>query len=253
LLLSPEITDLRNPSNKQSGNALLIVLTAIILVGMLTVAIQGTSRPQDSGIDREQLVLNMSKVRQYAMELEHAVNLIMQDGFSESDIRFAHLDAPADYGDLSADGDPSDQVFHYDGGAATYRQPPGGIQTTAANWEFYGSTSLPDVGTGKPELVAVLPNVTLEFCEKVNEVNGYNSSTQPLDTGVASATATDAGSCIYGEEAARFDDGVQFYDPPSKTSNTVDEATFTEKPSLQGCVKCARDSKYHFFHVLLRR
>ncbi len=231
----------------------MIILTAIVLIGLLTAAIQSSSKPGGSGIDKEQLALNASRTRQYAMELEHAVSMIMQEGYSETDIRFAHPDASTDYGDLSADTDPGDQVFHRSGGAATYRKPPAGIQTSAGNWEFYGGTSLPHVGTGKPELIAVLPDVTREFCEKINEINDYDSGTQPADTGATNAGATNAGSCIYGQAEGRFDDSVQFYDPPAKTPNTVDETTFSVKPSLQGCALCSRDSKYHFFHVLLKR
>ncbi len=245
----------RDRRSGERGNALIIILTAIVLIGLLTAAIQYTSKPSGSGsgIDKEKLVMDASRVRQYAMELEQAVSMIMQNGYSEVDIRFAHPDAHTDYGDLSADSDPGDQVFHRSGGAATYRKPPPGIQTTAGNWEFYGGTALPDVGTGRPELIAVLPNVTEAFCKKINEINGYNSTPQPSDTGAGNSTSNNAGGCIYGQAEARFDDAVQFYDEPSKTPNTVDAATFTMKPSLQGCAICERDGKYHFFHVLLKR
>ena len=85
----------------QSGNILFIILLAVVLTGVLTAAIQSTSRPDGASIDPEQLAIRASEVQRYASELERAVNYILQDGKSESDIRFAHYDAHADYGDIT--------------------------------------------------------------------------------------------------------------------------------------------------------
>lgn len=225
-----------NKTNSESGNILIIILLAIALIGALTAALQGTSR-QSSHIDNETLILRISEAQQYSSELERAVTFIMQNGFSESDIRFAHPDAHADYGDLGADTDTSDQIFSRDGGGAGYRLPPTDANDGSA-WEFYGNTAMPDVGSSRAELIAVLPNVTQAFCEKANSIIGYDS-TQPID----SAT------CINSGATSRFDDGTQFASSP----NTVTDATFSLKPSMSGCVQCSSDSSYNFFHVLMSR
>jgi hypothetical protein len=245
---------IQNNRESQSGNVLLIILTAIVLIGILTAVIQGTSSSDGANIDREQLLLNTTKIRQYATELETAVTLILRDGHSESDIRFANPENN-DYGDLSADTDKSDQVFAAEGGAAEYRSPPAGIQTAAAPWEFYGGTALPGVGTARPELVAVLPGVTQAFCNKINEMNGYDladADYPPLDTGTATADSSNAGGCIHEGAAVRYDDTIQFYDPPDTPNNTTTESTIEITPALQGCLRC-HDGTNHFFHVLLGR
>lgn len=248
------LADQKKTSGRQEdGNVLFMILLSIALLGLLTAAMRYSSNSSGAGISKEKLLLNMTEVRHYATELEHGVNLVMQNGYSEVDIRFSHPDASSDYGDLDDDSDPGDQVFHRDGGAATYRSPPSGIQVTFSPWEFYGGTALPDVGTDRPELIAVLPNVTENFCEKINEVNGYDFETQPADTGASTANSASAGGCLYGGDAARFGDSVQFYDSPSKTPNTTDETSFSHTPAMEGCVKCSSDENYHFFHVLMAR
>lgn len=219
----------------ESGNILLIILLAIVLLGALTIAMQGTSS-SGGHIDRETLMLRVGETQRYAAELERAVMYIQQNGKSESEIRFAHPDANTDYGDLSADTDPTDQVFHKLGGAARYRSPPAGISDGSA-WEFYGHTALPEVGSDAAELIAVLPNVTSEFCARINSDIGY--AAQPTDTG----------TCINGGATERFDDGTQYESSP----NTVVDANFSIKPSTEGCVQCTGDGSYHYFRVLLAR
>ena len=241
----------------ENGNILVMILIAIVLIGLLTVAIQSSSRPEGSTIDGEALIIRATEVQRYASELERAVNYIMQDGKSESDIRFAHPNfTHSDYGDLSADADPSDQVFHASGGAAEFRDPPDGIQTsTGGEWEFYGGTHIPGMGTGRAELIAVLPNVTQAFCDRINELN--NQSGTPTDTGAGVAAGGDPGACLHIGALGRFDDAQQFY---NATVNTVDDTTFEDAPESteaapapQACVLCSRDSANHFYHVLLVR
>jgi hypothetical protein len=241
----------------ERGNILFIILLAVVLTGLLTAAIQSTNRPEGSNIDRETLAIRVSEVQRYASELERAVNYIMQDGKSEVDIRFAHYDAHADYGDITvADGTYgfSNQVFHADGGAANYKAAPAGVNDGSA-WEFYGGTHIPGMGTpSRAELVAVLPNVTQAFCDKVNELNGQST---PLDTGASSASGlTNAGDCVNIGALGRFDASKQYYN----IVNTMDETSFTQddntsaaRPAPQACVRCSVGPANHFYHVLLSR
>jgi len=235
---------------------LFIILMAIVLLGLLTAAIQYSSRPEGANIDKETLLIRVTEVQRYASELERAVLFIMQNGKSESDIRFGHPDAHADYGLIS--DQPDRQVFDRQGGGAKYRDPPDGINDGSA-WEFYAGTALPQVGSTRADLVAVLPYVTQAFCERLNQSIGQTTQ-QPNDTGASAASGADPGTCVQIGALGRFDAGQQFYDSPS-TPNTVDESTFTVMPALQGCVLCSLDTngangtadEYHFYHVLYAR
>jgi len=219
----------------QHGNVLIIILIAIALIAALAAAIQGSSN-NNAQIDKETLLLRASQVRQYANELERGIYYIMQNGISESDIRFSHPLAATAYGDLSSDTDKTDQIFSREGGGAQYKNPPEGVNN-GDMWEFYGQTALPGVGSNEAELTAVLPNVTEEFCKVVNSSLGYEG--QPEDTS----------TCIKAANSKRFGDGEQFALSP----NVTEESSFSSTPAKQGCVRCTSDGNYHFFYTLISR
>ncbi|MCB1556099.1 MAG: hypothetical protein KDJ15_02175 [Alphaproteobacteria bacterium] len=218
---------------RQSGNVIFFVLLAIVLIGAVTAAIR-SGGGEGANIDKETLLIRASEVRQYANELERAVAFVMQNEISEVDIRFAHPDAPADYGTITVN--PGNQVFGRDGGGASYRAPPADIND-GSGWEFYAQTHLPQVGSARAELIAVLPNVTQAFCDQINAMNGLSG--QPLDSG----------TCLNSGAAGRFDNATQYNDT---TTNTTTEASFSQKPALEGCVQCD-DNSLHFYHVLRAR
>lgn len=239
---------------------LFIILIAIVLIGALSAAMT-SGGPENSNIDKENLAIRASEVQRYASELERAILFIHNNGFSESDFRFSHPDAHTDYGDLNADTNKADQVFHKSGGGAAYRAPPADIND-GSPWEFYGGTHFPGVGSDRAELIAVLPHVTPQFCDKINALN--NQTGTPADTGTTSAGGINPGSCLNIGAAGRFDNGQQFY----ATANTVNESSFEQDPvetaaytALQACVVCSMDTnstngitdEYHFYHVLLAR
>jgi hypothetical protein len=215
----------------ESGNVIFIILLAIVLIGLVTAAIRSGGGGSED-VDREAVTLDASKIKQYASELERGIAFIMNNGASEADIRFAYADASSDYGNIAAT--PQFQMFSTQGGGAEYRTPP-----PAANdgspWEFYGNTALPNAGTDKADLIAVLPKVTAAICAQLNQMDSYPASTQPSDPAV----------CINSGAAARF---IGTYNDGA--ANTVDGATFPAgKPILDGCVVCG-DGTYNYFHAL---
>ncbi len=214
---------------------LIIILIAIALIAALVAAIQGNSN-NNAQIDKETLILYAAQVRQHANELERGIYYIMQNGISENDIRFSHPLAAEDYGDLSADTDKTNQIFAREGGGVRYSAPPENVNN-GDMWEFYGQTALPDVGSDDAELIAVLPNVTEEFCSIINKSLGFEG--QPEDTS----------SCLKSANSKRFGDGEQF----SITPNVVEETSFSIKPAKQGCVRCTADNSYHYFYTLMAR
>lgn len=182
----------RRPSS-QSGNILIYILGAIFLLGLLVVISKGSFSP-GAGIDQEQLLIRVSEVQDYGQELEQAVSYVLANGHSEADIRFAHPDADSAYGDIT--DIPSRQVFSRDGGGAKYRQPPEGIQVTSADWIFNADNTVPQVGSGTADLIAILPNVTESFCLKINDTNDVEnpSNTPPQDSDNFEITTLFAGS-----------------------------------------------------------
>lgn len=232
---------------RERGNILFIILIAVALIGMLTAAVQYSSRPEGANIDNETMIVRAGDVQRAADELARAILFIRENGVSESDIRFAGPGMPSDYGAFDADpAKNKGQVFHAQGGAAKYRNPPGDVLAVPGQtWEFYGGTAIPQVGSNKADLVAVVPNVSKQFCETINRMNGLTG--QPRDDG------TGAGSCIHAGTTGRFGSGGSTPVTFDTTPNTMDEASFSKKPALQGCVQCAQGNGYHFYHVLMAR
>ena len=239
-------------SEFQRGNLLFMIFLAVILIAALSAVVMQGFDSAISNIDSETLSLRASEFQRAGAEFERAVAMIVNTGVSESDIRFAHPDASADYGDLGADSDPSNQVFHAAGGGATYVDAPADIND-GSDWEFFGGTAIPGVGSDRADLVAVLPAVTDAFCAKINALNAQDA---PQDTGAGFGTVASAGSCVFTGAAGRFDDNVQFYSTP----NTMDESTFAQdagisaaRPAGEACVVCAADNKNYAYHVILAR
>jgi hypothetical protein len=239
--------------SNERGNILFMVLIAVALIGLLTAAVMNSGGGESANIDDETLVIRASEAQRHASEVERAVLFIIHNGKSEADIRFAHPDAPSSYGALPADTDPTDQVFHQNGGAAGYKAAPEDVNDGSA-WEFYGGTAIPGVGSDKADLIAVLPNVTQQFCDRINKLAGQSST--PEDTGAGLASGANPGECVNLGDNGRFNDTQQFYATP----NLMDESTFEQdpeiseaRPALSACVHCAADDNLHYYHVLLAR
>lgn len=236
-------TNKKRSRQNERGNIMFMILIAIVLIATLTAVISNTSDNQNSSIDTETLAIRASEIQRYASELERGINYIMQNGHSEQDIRFAIPTDTANatgYGDLAADTDPTDQMFHQNGGAANYRDPPNDVQTSVSAWEFYGGTQIPGAGTDKADLIAVLPNLTEQMCTKINELN--NQTATP---------AEDASGNINEGSANRFGSGGTPVTFDDTTTNTLNAATFSKTPALQACVTAG--TAYHFYHVIMPR
>lgn len=217
----------------ESGNMIFFILLAIVLIGLVTAALRSGGL-ETANIDREDMIIKVSQVRQNAAELERALTLVMQNGISETAISFAadNPSASVDYGTYNTNAEA--EIFNPLGGGALWREPPSGVND-GSFWEFYGETAVPDVGSDRADLVAVLPNVNALFCTEINRINGQTS--QPLDNG----------ACIHAGAAGRF---VPAASPYAGTPNTMD-GPFAVTPAPEACVSCA--GAFHFYHVLMAR
>lgn len=227
-----------HPHNEK-GNIFIIIFIAIVLIAALTVAVRGTSSGRDS-ISKEDLKIQASATIRYGAELENAVRQVLENGASENDIRFAHPDAAVDYGVITTT--PSYQIFSQNGGRAAYRLAAPSVMAsgTEGTWEFYGTTNIPQVGSARAELIAVLPDITAAFCGQINKELGLTGQPDDDTTG----TVPD---CVQGTALYRFGAAAGFSSP----ANNLDSATFSTLPATSACVTCGVD--YHYYHVLLAR
>jgi hypothetical protein len=230
----------QSKSQEEAGSLLLYILIGIVLIGALTIALRN-SGSGTGNIDKEDLILKAGQVQRYGSELAASVTETLSNSvISETTIRFAHPDAPVEYGDIT--GNPPSEVFSKEGGKANYRQPPLNVND-GSPWEFYATTSIPQVGSDRTELIAVLPNVTEAFCEVINNQLGFTKGTQPTDSATGSTP-----DCIQGSASDRFTGSYNDASP-----NTLDDTTFSRLPALQACVYCASGSTYNYYYVLMAR
>ncbi|MBL4588911.1 MAG: hypothetical protein JKY11_02380 [Alphaproteobacteria bacterium] len=223
--------------NTQSGNIIFFVLLAVVLMAALSFTIMRGDGGSHS-IDREKLIIYSTEVEQYGAELSQAIQIILESGKSESEVTFAHADAPAEYGDAGAL--PTDtQIFSISGGQAEYRLPKSDI-STASNWEFYSQSNMPQVGSENADLIAVLPNVTKDFCDVFNRRIGLDITTTYPD---------DPATCFKGFAADRYNGTY------NATPNTLDTSTFSLMPTLRACVICTDSGmpQNHVYIVLYER
>ena len=231
--------DKLNNDRNESGSLLLYILIGIVLLGVLTIALRNSGGGSEN-IDKEDLVLKFNQIQNYGAELSSAVSGLLSNKTSEADIRFAHPDAATDYGTITTN--PTEQVFGKTGGKANYRQPPLNVND-GSSWEFYGTTHISQVGSDRAELIAVLPNVTQEFCNVINSQLGFTKGTQPADS--STGTTPD---CVEGGSSDRFAGSFNDLSP-----NILDAASFSRLPAMQACVYCASGATYNYYYVLMAR
>lgn len=229
------------PINTQSGNILVYILGAIILIGLLTIMVKGSSTP-GAGIDREALEIRVAEVQQYGNELERAVAYVLRNGYSETDIRFAHPNHSSAYGDIT--DDPARQIFAREGGGATWRDNPSDIQTVDTDWIFNARNVVNGVGStgtthGNVDLIALLMNVTEDFCLLINNKNNIEN---PSD-----APPQDNGTLQYS---------TLFVGDYSRVNHMAATPTNYFEGKMEGCFEGDTDppaGTYHYYRVLLAR
>lgn len=221
-----------------SGNMLVIILIAIGLIAALTAVVSQGFTGGKGAKDPENKT-KVSQVLRYSSGLRDAVTTIYtNNGASETDLRFAHPNLTG-YGTITTTA--TFQVFNDLGGGANLLTIPSGVND-GSQLEFYGFTRAPDVGVdATPDLMFVIPNVTLPFCQAVNETLGYaKNATPPADS-------TADSKCIHST-ASRFAGTFA----TGGAINDMDRANFTYKPAKYGCVQCSGPA-YHYYYVLLER
>lgn len=214
----------------QNGNALFLILIAVALFAALSYAVTQSTSTQ-KGIDGEKLSLYANDVLEFAQAVKTGTNFIYtNNGIGEGDIRFAHPDLSALYGNPSS-LDPNQMVFHQSGGGVQYKKAPAAVND-GSDWLFTGKSCVANIGTGgnscnsnsaEIDLIAILPNVTQEFCIAINkrlgvtnpsdvppkdQSNGYDPTTgQFAGSFSANYRIGDAGGVLTGKSAACFEGG----------------------------------------------
>lgn len=185
--------------NKQSGNALIIILITIALFGTLIFTFTRSSQQGGGNFSSQQSKIIAQDILQYARSIEDGVTRVMRNGCSENQISFDYdIPGTTGYENADAPGDESCHVFSENGGRAIWQAPPAQDTTTAATyngklneWFFTSTICIPKIGTGHlltcwsdglrdSELLLVMPWVPENVCNAYNSLLGI--TTMPNST-----------------------------------------------------------------------
>jgi hypothetical protein len=244
--------------NTENGNALFIILLAIVLFAALTFSITRSQSTVNDTADPQRAKIAAAEILRYGKSLRAAVDTLRMNGISESDIRFAHADLHTDYGTPGAN--PTAEVFNIQGGGAVYTKPKASwlasnfsTQAIYGDWYFTSGTvngvGTPSGGNGhqdsdttNEELIMVLPYVTQSVCIAIAEAVGWDVSSGdvPVDTG----------EVYVRDGTARFNGTfVDNFLLDSSVTNTL-----IQLGHEVGCLRHNDANQgYHFYQVLIAR
>ena len=172
------------PYNRQLGSSFLIILIAVVLFAALSYAIS-----QQSGsvapLSSERIRLLASDVIDMGNKLSDSVGRLRLRQVSNTKISFENS-IVAGYTNSACTTD-SCKVFSYDGGGRDWETPTPDINE-GVDWGYTGSVAIKNIGSDNADLVAFLPNISLDICNRINTLIGiYGSGGAP--TVLAAVTA----------------------------------------------------------------
>ena len=183
------------PTNKQSGNALFLILIAVVLFAALTYAITQSNRGSGNSAAREGNTVSASSVTQFPAAMRTGITRILMRGNAVTDLNYT---LPGETTTAAAEF----QVFNVNGGGVTFTEPDaqsvtalavGGSSAAATilggRWVFKSTgSSVENIGTAADDHIAVLTNVKTGVCQQIM-TQLYN---------VAPGTALPAGTVTEG-------------------------------------------------------
>lgn len=225
------MTNSIKPRQNEQGNALFLILIAVVLFAALSYAITQSNRSSGNA-GRETNTISGTTLTQYTSGIRTGITRMLLRGTATSELLF---DKPSDGNYNSADpAVRARQVFHPDGGGVGYQATDqnlvnGVIAETASaypgsatqfgNWHFILDKPVQNIATNSGEVVAILEDVKKGVCEQLNQqING--------NTNIPISTSADA---------AMIDNTLL-------TGTGIDGQPF-------GCVK-STGTKYYYYHVL---
>ena len=178
---------------KLAGNVLIFILIAIFLLGGLTMLLSRGSQTTEETGSAERTNIKVSEMLRHTAGMEQAVQKLLMNGCSESQISFnsTKWGFPAQYDSLPANDKPECYVFRSKGGNYPFKKVPEGLQTSATPSDYFitGFYDVLNIGSANTDLLIVVPGLTEQACAQVNRILGVQNyarmafSSTPVFTG----------------------------------------------------------------------
>jgi hypothetical protein len=166
----------------ESGNVLFLILIAVALFAYLSYAVGQSTRSGEGGSVEEKNLISSSALAEYPVGVRAVVMKMIINGVAVEELEFnppsAFLSPPQ----------PQNQVFHPQGGNATYQEASSSIMSGGypGTWHFVGLFEIDDIGTEVPgsfagnDIAAVLVGVKTGVCTRLNKKAGINGALPAL-------------------------------------------------------------------------
>jgi len=157
--------------NSQAGNALWFILIVVALFGALTATLSRNTGTVNQAGDVEQARVKASSILRYTTAIETAIQRMMLEGMSGSDLDFRALDA--DY-ENAACTDESCKVFGAQGGGIPYRDLSSVMgDSTYQDWvvsaqNFVYLAGCDDENNSCTDLLLIAPDIPRDTCLQIN-------------------------------------------------------------------------------------
>lgn len=155
-------------SQSERGSVFLYILIGVVLLAALSYAIASSLRGNSSGVSQQQSQMLASDIIATGNRLTEAVTRMRLRDTAKTALSFEN-DMVIGYVNALCTTN-SCKVFSPEGGGLTWEEAPVGSQISAYNWGYTGDISITDVGSASAELIAVLPYLTLETCQQINQL-----------------------------------------------------------------------------------
>lgn len=234
--------------NNEKGNVLFLILIAVALFAALSYAVTSSSRSGGGDANDETNLISSATITQYPASVRTAmIRMQVSKGIDETDMEF---NVPSDFSNCVSSG--VNCVFHPAGGGATFVEAPADVVTgtTPQAWVFNAENEINLVGTtggsdtpttATADIIAFLPNVRQNICERINSELGISSV--PTESGINVTTNH--------ENADGSTSGLPAF-VASGTTGTIGEGGASSLDGQAfGCFQIS--SVYYYYHVLLEQ
>lgn len=204
---------------EQKGNALFLILIAVVLFAALSYAITQSDRG-GGDVSEEVSTISSTTVIQYPSAVSSAIARMLLRGVDVKEIR---ANEPSDDPSNKFNEAASGQIFHPSGGGVPYQMVDLNmiIPGEKGEWLFTrfpdnDTPSVENIGTPDPDMVAVLPYLKKSICAAIAKKLRGSDDIPELNLSLADMTndaSTYSGAGISGQPAMCVEttDGVYAY------------------------------------------
>lgn len=164
-------------SNSQNGNALWFILLVVALFGALTATLSRNVGTVNQAGDIEQARIRASSILRYTTSIENAIQTMVMQGMSESDLDFSQIGT--DYENTNC---TDDNCKIFKGGGIPYRSLSSVMSgSTSQDWvvsaqNFVYLAGCDDANNTCTDLLLVAPEVPKSVCLQINSMQGITNT-----------------------------------------------------------------------------